>query len=108
MSSGTHVSYPAPGKAEIEPSNALWGVVSLLLGLLVAILGFFALMMWIDAHNAKDAANRAAASVCGSEGAGGGPGTGAPATAGLQSDAGAAAASADAQAASHNPLTTGL
>ena len=37
MSSGTHVSRPVPTKAQTEPSDALWGVVSLLLGLLVAI-----------------------------------------------------------------------
>ena len=112
MSSGTHVSYPVPAKAEIEPSNALWGVVSLLLGLLVAILGFFALMMWIDAHNAKDAANRAAASVSGSHGMAGMPamaaGTDSPSTAGLQSYAGAAPANADALAAAHEPFPADL
>ena len=42
-------------------ANALWAIVSLMLGILVAILGFFALLMWVDAHNAKNAANRAAA-----------------------------------------------
>ena len=112
MSSGTHVSYPVPAKAEIEPSNALWGVVSLLLGLLVAILGFFALMMWIDAHNAKDAANRAAASVSGSDGMAGMPGmaagTDASASSGLQSYAGAAPANADALAAAHKPFPADL
>ena len=110
MSSGTHVSRPVPRKT--EPSDALWGVVSLLLGLLVAILGFFALMMWIDAHNAKDAANRAAASVSGSDGMAGMPGmatdTDAPATSGLQSYAGAAPANADALAAAHKPFPADL
>jgi nitrite reductase (NO-forming) len=112
MSSGTHVSHPLPTKAQIEPSNALWAVVSLLLGLLVAILGFFALMMWIDAHNAKDAANRTAASVSGSDGMAGMPGmaagTDAPATSGLQSYAGAAPANADALAAAHKPFPADL
>jgi nitrite reductase (NO-forming) len=112
MSSGTHVSYPVPTEAQIEPSNALWGVVSLLLGLLVAILGFFALMMWIDAHNAKDAANRAAASVSGSDGMAGMPGmtagTDAPATSGPQSYAGAAPANANALAAAHKPFPADL
>lgn len=107
MSSGTHVSHPAPTKAEIEPSNALWGVVSLMLGLLVAILGFFALMMWIDAHNAKDAANRAAASVSGSGGTVG-MATDSPATAGLQSYAGAAPSNADALAGAHKPFPADL
>ena len=112
MSSGTHVSHPVPTKAQAEPSDALWGVVSLLLGLLVAILGFFALMMWIDAHNAKDAANRAAASVSGSDGMAGMPGmaagTDAPASSGLQSYAGAAPANADALAAAHKPFPADL
>ena len=109
MSSGTHVSRPVP---QTEPSDALWGVVSLLLGLLVAILGFFALMMWIDAHNAKDAANRAAASVSGNDGMAGMPGmaagTDAAATSGLQSYAGAAPANADALAAAHKPFPADL
>ena len=35
------------------------------LGILVAVLGFVALFMWIDANNAKDAAKRAAAKVAG-------------------------------------------
>ena len=112
MSSGAHVSRPVPTKARTEPSDALWGVVSLLLGLLVAILGFFALMMWVDAHNAKDAANRAAASVSGSDGMAGMPGmaagTDAPATSGLQSYAGAAPANADALAAAHKPFPADL
>ncbi len=37
----------------------------MLLGILVAVLGFFALMMWVDARHARDAADRAAASVGG-------------------------------------------
>jgi FtsP/CotA-like multicopper oxidase with cupredoxin domain len=111
MSSGTHVSHPVPTKTQTEPSDALWGVVSLLLGLLVAILGFFALMMWIDAHNAKDAANRAAASVSGSDGMAGMPGMAigaSPSTAGLQSYSGAAPANADALAAAHKPFPADL
>src|SRR5690242_19842472 len=45
---------------EESDANALRAIVSVLLGGLVAVLGFFALMMWIDANNAKNAANRAA------------------------------------------------
>ena len=52
---------PQPGlrscRFDVRVHDALLGVVSLLLGLLVAVLGFFALMMWLDARNAKDAAN---------------------------------------------------
>jgi nitrite reductase (NO-forming) len=46
-----------------KDSGALFAVVSLLLGILVAALGFFALMMWADARDAKDAAKGAAAKV---------------------------------------------
>ena len=38
-----------------------WGATALMLGLLVAVLGFFALMMWLDARNARDDAQQAAA-----------------------------------------------
>jgi len=47
-------------------SGALLGVAALLLGVLVAVLGVFAMMMWSDAHDPKKAAKRAAASVSGS------------------------------------------
>ena len=92
-------------------SNALLAVVSLMLGLLVAILGFFSLMMWVDAHNAKDAANRAAAKVTSSDNSMAGmPGmdmSGAGSGA-LTSFAGAAPANADALAATHTPFPAAL
>ena len=96
-------------------SHALLAVVSLLLGILVAVLGFFALMMWADAHNAKDAANRAAAKVSGASSdhataampgmdmSGTTAGSGA-----LTSYAGAAPANADALAAAHKPFPATL
>jgi hypothetical protein len=69
MSTSPYASHPAAaGRSKTVDSSdsvALWAVVSLLLGILVAVLGFFAMMMWVDAHNAKDAANRAAAKVSG-------------------------------------------
>jgi nitrite reductase (NO-forming) len=98
---------PAPRK---EPSSALLGVTSMMLGILVAVLAFFGLFTWIDARNAKDAANRAADKVA----------TGAPASsmshdmhagataAGLQSYAGAAPANAEALAAAHKAFPTEL
>jgi len=95
-------------------SHALWAVVSLMLGILVAILGFFALMMWVDAHNAKDAANRAAAKVSGSgdQTMAGMPGmdmSGTTAASGaLTSYAGAAPANADALATAHKPFPATL
>ncbi len=83
-------------------SSALWAVVSLLLGILVAILGFFALMMWVDAHNARNAANRAAAKV-------GRTAPGATSDLGaLKSYAAAAPANADALAAAHKPFPAAL
>ena len=44
----------------------LAGAAAVLLGILVAVLGFFALMMWVDARHARDDADRAAASATGS------------------------------------------
>jgi nitrite reductase (NO-forming) len=92
-------------------SSGLWAAASLLLGLLVAVLGFVAVMMWLDAHNAKDAANRAAGKVAsgnssmadmpGMDMSGGGSGA-------LTSFAGAAPANADALAAAHKPFPAAL
>ena len=42
-------------------SGALAGAAALMLGILVAIVGFFALMMWADARDARDDANAVAA-----------------------------------------------
>ena len=46
---------PQPG------SSPLVGVAAVLLGVLVAVLGFLALPMWADSHDARNAADRAAA-----------------------------------------------
>jgi nitrite reductase (NO-forming) len=92
-------------------SSALWAVVSLLLGILVAVLGFFALMMWADAHSAKDAANRAAAKVTsGDSSVAGMPGMdmSGVGSGALTSFAGAAPANADALAAAHEPFPAAL
>jgi len=82
-------------------------VVAMLLGILVAVLGFFALFMWIDARDAKDAANRAA------DKAAAGVVTPSDAhahatAAGLTSFAGAAPANADAMAKAHKPFPAAL
>ena len=57
-------SYPASRhhrQPPVEPdSGVLAKVVAVLLGLLVAVLGFFALLMWIDAREARDDAPAAA------------------------------------------------
>ena len=84
----------------------LAGAAAVLLGILVAVLGFFALMMWVDARHARDDADRAAASVTGST-----PGMdmSSSASAGsLTSYAGAAPANADELAAAHEPYPAAL
>ncbi len=42
-------------------SNAFWMAASVLLGLAVGVVGIFALLMWADAHEARDAAAAATA-----------------------------------------------
>jgi nitrite reductase (NO-forming) len=111
-------SYPTRHPARSSPStkkessSALLGVISVMLGILVALLGFFGLFAWIDARNAKDAANRAADKVA----------TGVPASAstsphamhaqtaaaGVESYAGAAPANAEALAAAHKAFPAEL
>ena len=53
-----------PGET-VGYKDALFGVAALLLGLLVAVVGFFALMMWLDARHARDDAQYAAAKAAG-------------------------------------------
>jgi nitrite reductase (NO-forming) len=95
-------------------SHALWAVSALMLGILVAVLGFFALMMWVDAHNARDDADRAAAKAAqathSSTSAAGMAGMAASQSAagGLTSYAGAAPTNADELAAAHKPYSAAL
>jgi nitrite reductase (NO-forming) len=90
-----------------EPSHPLAAMVAILLGILVAVLGFFALLMWVDAHKARDDAHKAAAQA---QTAAAMPGMDMSATsgAGLQSYAGASPANADAIAAAHKPFPATL
>jgi nitrite reductase (NO-forming) len=82
--------------------DALFGVVSLLLGLLVAVLGFFALMMWLDARNARHDASTTATTANATAGSTAGMDMSSSANLGsLTSYAGAAPANADALAAAH-------
>ena len=87
-----------------KDSGALFAVVSLLLGILVAALGFFALMLWADARDAKDAAKSAEAKVSN--------GMAAPASSAqlgaLKSFAGASPANAEELAAAHRPFPAAL
>jgi nitrite reductase (NO-forming) len=87
-----------------KDSGALFAVVSLLLGILVAVLGLFALMLWADARDAKDSAKSAEAKVSN--------GMAAPASSAqlgaLESFAGASPANAEDLAAAHRPFPAAL
>jgi nitrite reductase (NO-forming) len=76
-------------------SHPFFAVASILLGLLVAILGFFALLMWVDARQQRDAAPAASDAVHETTGS-------------LTSYAGAAPADADALATAHKPYPATL
>ena len=106
MSSAQHAPvgrpYSRPKRSESSP---LLAVTSLFLGILVAVLGFAALFMWIDAHNARDTANRASDKVAAADSPSATSDVHAHATAaGLESYAGAAPANAAALAAAHRPF----
>jgi nitrite reductase (NO-forming) len=111
MSTAPYASPPTTLLRPKEPgSNALAAVVAMLLGLLVAVLGIFALLMWIDSRNAKDAANRAADQVATGQTM---PGMdmsaqGTATSAALESYAGAAPANADAIATAHKAFPATL
>ena len=63
----THARYPGTTNGTIPRGEsdrfALVAVVSVMLGILVGVLGIFAIAMWFDAHSAKDAAESAAGKV---------------------------------------------
>ena len=82
-----------------EGAGLAWAV-AVLLGILVAVLGFFALLMWVDAHKARTDADKAASAATSLPGMnlGAAANTGA-----LTSYAGAAPANADELAAAHRP-----
>src|SRR5207248_10910406 len=95
MSSGPYLS-KQPTRGNLGYKDALFGVASLLLGLLVAVLGFVALMMWLDARTARHDARQAPAKVTTTAGA---MDMGSTNLRSLTSYAGAAPADADALAA---------
>ncbi len=90
---------PAPSESH---AGAMFAVASLLLGILVAVVGFFALLTWLDARHARDAADRAAARAATP------PAAAMSSTGALTSYAGAAPANADALASSHKPFAAEL
>ena len=82
-----------------EPSQPTAAIVAVFLGILVAILGFFALLMWVDALQARDDAHKAAAQAQSASAMPGMDMSAMGAAAGLKSYAGATPANADAIAA---------
>jgi hypothetical protein len=91
----------APRQSD-EGAGFAWAV-AVLLGILVAVLGFF--LMWLDAHKARTDADEAASAATSMPGMD----MAASATAGtLTSYAGAAPANADELAAAHKPYSAVL
>src|SRR5262245_51599761 len=92
-------------------SPAIAAIVAVLLGILVAVLGFFALFMWIDARNARDDANRKeAAATRSASSMAGMPGMAASSSSAgeLTSYAGASPVNADALAKAHEAFPAAL
>ncbi len=58
MSTAPHTTMPHRA-AEPGDKTALFGIVSVLFGLLVGVLAVFALLMWLDARNARNDATQA-------------------------------------------------
>src|SRR6266540_5463923 len=107
MSSTPHAITPHDSGDDYK--EVLFGVAALLLGLLVAVLGFFALMMWLDARNARDDAKGATAATSAADSSM--PGMDMSATANLGSQtsfAGAAPANTDALATAHKAYPAAL
>ena len=91
------------GSSSVGYKDALFGVVTLLLGLLVAVLGVFALMMWLDARNNNDNSNSSKTATVSGTDMSASPNLGAP-----TSYADAAPANADELATAHKPYPAAL
>ena len=106
MSTAPYASRSTTYHPQNEPSSPVPAIVAVFLGILVAVLGMIAVLMWADAHKARTDANRAAAQA---KSAAAMPGMDMSATAGtLTSYAGAAPGNADALAAAHEPYPAAL
>jgi nitrite reductase (NO-forming) len=58
----SYPAHPPHRRSSVEPSPSakpLWMAVTVLLGIAVSVVGFFALMMWADARDARDEADAA-------------------------------------------------
>jgi nitrite reductase (NO-forming) len=109
----THVSYPGTTNGTIPRGEsdrfALVAVVSVMLGILVGVLGIFAIAMWFDANDAKNAAERAAGKVNATAPAASMPGMDHSSGAGgLASYAGAAPSNAEELAKAHKPFSAAM
>jgi nitrite reductase (NO-forming) len=109
----THVPYAGTTGGTIPRGEsdrfALVAVVSVMLGILVGVLGIFAIAMWFDANDAKNAAERAAGKVSASGSAATMPGMDqASAGGGLTSYAGAAPSNAEEIAKAHKPFNAAM
>jgi nitrite reductase (NO-forming) len=60
MASHPASTFHSPRASETY-SGAFWMVATMLLGLMVAVVGFFALLMWVDARESRDATAQPAA-----------------------------------------------
>src|SRR5215831_20405648 len=110
MSTAPYASGSTTYQPRKDPPSPVAAIVAVFLGLAVAALVFFGLLMWVDAHKARDDANRAAAQA---KSASSMPGMDMSSSAGaaagtLQSYAGASPANADALAAAHKPYPAAL
>jgi nitrite reductase (NO-forming) len=104
MSSAPFASPPTTMRHDKDPgSGALVAVVAIMLGILVGVLGIFALLMWIDARNARDDANSSSSMADMPGMTATTTGTGA-----MTSYAGASPANADALAAAHKAYPAAL
>jgi nitrite reductase (NO-forming) len=104
MSSAPFASPPTTIRHDKDPgSGALVAVVAIMLGILVGVLGIFALLMWIDARNARDDANSSSSMADMPGMTATTTGTGA-----MTSYAGASPANADALAAAHKAFPAAL
>jgi nitrite reductase (NO-forming) len=103
MSSAPYASRPTTTRHDKEPgSGALVAIVSIMLGILVAVLGIFALLMWLDARNHNDAnSSSSMADMPGMTATTAGTGA-------MTSYAGASPANADALATAHKAYPAAL
>jgi nitrite reductase (NO-forming) len=97
-----------PQRGTETGSEAFWMVATLLLGFAVAVVGFFALMMWVDARNSRGSSTPQAAAVPAASMAGMDVSGTTSSSRGLTSYAGAVPDNAAALAAAHKPFAAEL